>query len=138
MKTSKKLISETLKSLNVTEIHKIAKRNGVDVSNLIALNDWIIMNAPTKKVLKQAYKLSFGRNFNKSINSQLPFNDILRAIQFAKEQEKGNYLKILIAGNNNYYWASSTYGHSDFNKSIAFPITQKTKHIAEKINSILR
>ena len=47
------------------------------------------------------------------------------------------YQKVLIEGNTNIYYASPIYGHSDYNKSIAFPKNKKTLRLLHLFNSII-
>ena len=69
-----------------------------------------------------------------------PQNRVLKTISHAKiemTEKRGRYSKILIFGNNNIYWASPIYQHSDYNKCIAMPRTTKNEKLANTINNIL-
>jgi len=144
MKTSKKQIASVLRSGNTTEIFKIAKTSGIDVSNRGSLMRWIEANSPSQKIARKAYNLSYGagefKNFrisNTGIN-----NRVIDAINYAKFQKaKGymetNYGKILVVGNENIYWAHPAYQHRDYNKSIAFPNTEKNQILTATINAFL-
>lgn len=84
--------------------------------------------------------------YNTAYNSGKPFissfinTPIANVVAFAKSQKKegkSNYSKILIKGNTNIYWASETYGHNDYNKSIAMTINDKSIRLMQVVNSYL-
>jgi len=145
MRITKKTIATELKSLNPTRIYRIAKICGINIENKVNLCNWIEFNAPTKKVLKSAYKIAFESDGDKLTRNGFfkpskPQNKVLRTIQEAKSEKKvkkGRYSKILIFGNTNIYWASPIYQHSDYNKSIAMPRNTKNEKLANLINQIL-
>lgn len=58
---------------------------------------------------------------------------------FIKEQRTHpiNYLKVLIAGDSNIYWASPVYQHGDYNKSVWRPKTADNVKKAAIINAYL-
>lgn len=145
MRITKKTIATELKSLNPTRIYRIAKICGINIQNKVDLYNWLEFNAPTKKVLKSAYKIAFESDRDKLTRNGFfkpskPQNKVLRTIQDAKSEKKvkkGRYSKILIFGNTNIYWASPIYQHSDYNKCIAMPRNAKTEKLANLINQIL-
>ncbi|REE01097.1 hypothetical protein [Marinoscillum furvescens] len=144
MKTSKTQITSVLRSENTTEIFKIAKASGIDVSNRGSLMRWIEAHSPSQKVSRKAYNLSYGAGDFKHhrINHSHNRNKVIAAIKRAKfEKAKGymetNYGKILVIGNENIYWAHPVYQHQDYNKSIAFTNTEKNRRLAAVINSYL-
>jgi len=47
------------------------------------------------------------------------------------------YHKTLIEGHRNIYWASPVYGHSDYNKAVAFPNTPDNRRVMHAINGFL-
>lgn len=66
MKTiTKKQIKQELRTLNTTNIFKVAKLAGVNVSNRANLYKFIIDNAPSNKVFNSAFSLSYGANYAK-------------------------------------------------------------------------
>lgn len=143
-KVTKKEIARVLRTKDSTKIFALASRMGVDVSDKGNVFRFIKEHATTHTVFNSAYKLSYGasdfKNFKrcyKSIN--MP---IKKAIDFMKSQIKEDvistsYGKILVEGNNNIYWASPSYGHSDYNKSIAFENTPKNRRVMNLINNLL-
>lgn len=144
MKTSKKQIASVLRTENKTEIFKIAKASGVDVSNRGSLMRWIESNSPSQKVSRKSYNLSYGagdfKNFK--IDHTGIKNRRIDAINHAKFQKAKGYMetsygKILLIGNENIYWASPVNGHRDYNKSIAFPNNEKNQKLAATINAYL-
>lgn len=144
MKATKKNIQRVLRNQNITEIFKIAKIKGVDVKNTIEVYNFIREYAPSKKVYREAYRLSCLASHKKYLTRNLghPFRkeQISDAVKFAKQQVKegySSYSKILIEGNTNIYWASPLYKHRDYNKAVAFPNTDKNKQAMEKINKFL-
>lgn len=142
-KPSKTQIKKALRNQNTTEIFKIAKMYGIDINEKINIYNFIKEFAPSQKVYKNAYKLSFGcadfKNFRiKHTTINQPIKEVIRWAKYQKEKCKGtNYLKNLILGNSNIYWASPIYKHQDYNKSIALKNTPKNRILAEKINSFI-
>lgn len=142
MKTTKKNIQNIIRAGNRTDIFKIAKSCGINVNDRSSLFDWYKSYATSDKIRRRAYDICFYENrfyaaCNEGRNTLSP---ALRAFNFAKLQKKegkSNYLKVLIGGNSSIYWASPEYGHSDYNKSIAMPNTEKNRAIARVINKYL-
>lgn len=144
MKTKKKEIRETLRSLNVTAIFRIAKLNNVDIDNRSELKKWIENNSPDQKTLNNSYDIAYIGCYGKTLptNNYIPSTRIGEVIQFAKKQKSENWMatnygKILIEGNTNIYWANPSYGHSDYNKSIALKKTEKNVQLMNIINNYL-
>lgn len=128
-----------LKTLDRTQIFKIAKKCGVDLANRSLVCKFIKEFAPTKEIYEAAYLISNPHNCNKNYPK---YNEtpIIRAIQYAKFQKKSGqstYSKKLVIGHTNIYWASPNYGHADYNKSIAFENTEKNRCVASVINRYL-
>ena len=146
-KITKKQNQSVLNNGSKTEIHKLISTLGINANNKTLVFNFIKNNAITQKVSNKAYSISYGRNHFKSFRCYKgSFENIFRepitsAIRFAKQQKNegnwGNYSKKLFLGNKNIYWCSPVFGHSDYNKSIAFDNTEKNRIIAEKINKYL-
>ena len=144
MKITKKTIATELKSLDITRTYRIAKICGVNLKNKMDIYNWLKSNAPTEKVKNKAYEVAFESNRPKMVKNGFfipsPQNRVLKTISHAKiemTEKRGRYSKILIFGNNNIYWASPIYQHSDYNKCIAMPRTTKNEKLANTINNIL-
>ena len=143
-KVTKKEIVKVLRGQNSTEIFKIAAMSGVDVSEKGNVFNFIQKYAPSNKVYGGAYRLSYGADWFKNFRAKdttlrMPIKD---AIEWAKwQKDKGLmttiYAKILIEGNTNIYWASPVYGHSDYNKSVAFENNGVNRKVAQLINKYL-
>jgi hypothetical protein len=147
-KITKKEIHSILTNGTKTEIHKLVHIIGLDANNKSIVFNFIRDNAKTQKILNRAYCTSYGRNHtkqirNNSINERSTYfrEYISSAIRFAKQQKNdggwGNYSKILFIGDRNIYWCHPGYGHSDYNKSIAFSNTEKNRKISYTINKYL-
>jgi hypothetical protein len=142
MKTiTKKQIKIELRTLNTTNIFKIAKLAGIDVKNRASLYKFIIDNAPSNKVFNSAFNLSYGANYPKQwVFTKNTTSKISKAIRYAMQQKKAGkspYSKILVVGNSNIYWASPVYLHQDYNKSIALENNEKNRKLALTINKYL-
>lgn len=136
-------IAKELKTLDTTRIHRIAKLCGVQVENQNLLYRWIIANAPNTKVEDTAFRLAYHRDEAK-LKIQHRMRDgrtrVQRVFAHAREEKlsgRSPYSKMLIEGNKNIYWASPSYGHSDYNKSIAMENTEKNRAIMNVINRYL-
>jgi len=142
-------VMKSFKTLATKKSIELAVRNN-DVTALFAMfkgNRSKVFEAVSgimiKKLSKRAYDLAYSRQhkFTYRPEKQIHSKQI-RAILFAKEQVKSgsiktNYAKTLIKGNLNIYWAHPVYGHSDYNKSLAFENTESNRILASKINSFL-
>jgi hypothetical protein len=146
MKTvTKKQIQVELRKQTSTAIFAIAKRCGVDVTKRVDVMRFVEANAPTQKIYKSAFRIALcadHANQLKTVHNSIDM-PIANAVQHAKQQVNDssmstNYGKILIEGNNNIYWASPSYGHSDYNKSVAFKNTDRNRKAMDLINSMLR
>lgn len=142
MKTiTKKQIKNELRTLNTTNIFRVAKLAGINVSNMSNLYKFILDNAPSNKVFKKAFSLSYGANYSKkSLCTKNTQSKISMAIRYAIKQKKSgksNYSKILVVGNSNIYWCSPVYLHSDYNKSTALENNEKNRNLALTINKYL-
>jgi len=147
MTTSKTQIKKVLRTQNVTEIFKLAAKNGVDTSNKVDVLNFIRANSPSQKVSRNAYDLSVGAEGKKNgleyrmqdlFVVNMPVKDTLAYAKQQKKQGESNYSKKLIEGNNNIYWASPRYGHLDYNKSIAMKNDKKGRKIMNLINDFLK
>ena len=141
-KVTKSQIVKVLRTQNVTEIFKIAKLHGVDVSNRENVFNFIQKFAPSQKVYNNAYSLSYGAsNFkNYRIDHSTIHTPIANVVRFAKKskkRQKDNYTKVLIIGDTNIYWASPVYGFKDYNKSFALKNTLKNRGFAQKVNAFI-
>lgn len=142
-KVTKKQIAKTLRTLNSTEIFKLAKKCGVDVNNRHLVCEFIRENAKTKKVYQNAWRIASVSNESKrpyykpSFAQIAPICNLINKVREEKKSGKTSYSKMLIIGNSNIYWASPVYQHSDYNKSKAMVNNEKNREIAAKINKIL-
>lgn len=137
MKTTKKEIQKVLRSLDRTNIFKIAFLCGINTRNRHEVYDFIKKYSPSQKVTRLAGTLVYGggKVFYFVSPPKLTVHD---SVNFARRQDKdSNYCKIIIKGSTNYYWASPVYRHSDYNKSIAFPITEKNTILAKLLNHLI-
>lgn len=142
-KVTKTQIVKVLRSENVTDIFKIAKLKGVDVSDRGNVYKFIQENAPSDKVYNKAYQLSYAAgNFKvsraKHTSIKAPIAAAIQNAKYHKNSTKGtNYFKVLIVGNSNIYWANPWHKHADYNKSVAFENTEANRNFAKKLNSFL-
>jgi hypothetical protein len=143
-KVTKKHIQNELRTLDPTRTFKVAKMAGVDVKNKYDVHQFVLDNAPTKKVERLAYTVSIAAGSQKLRRRSWLDNTppATQAIRFAKWQKENgametNYGKILIVGNSRIYWASPVYKHQDYNKAIAMQNTEKNRALAQKINNFL-
>lgn len=144
---TKKEIHLILTNGTITEIHALANKLGVNANSKTEVYNFIKENSKTQKVSNRAYGVAYGRaDFKffrcyKGAYENLFREPIQAAIKFAKQQKNeggwGNYGKALFVGNRNIYWCHPGYGHSDYNKGIAFDNTEKNRKIAETINKYL-
>jgi hypothetical protein len=143
-KITKKEIHSVLRTMDSTQIFRIAKLSGVDVSKSFNVTKFIENYAPTQRIARAAYRLGMcadHKNQMKAVHGRLN-QPIRKAVAFAKEQvakgtHRTSYGKILIEGNSNIYWASPAYGHSDYNKHIAFPNTLRNRKVMQLINAFI-
>lgn len=142
---TKKQIQVELRKQTSTAVFAIANKCGVDVTKRVDVMRFVEENAPTQKIYRSAFRLVLcadHANQLKTVHNRIDM-PIADAIRYAKQQINDgsmstNYGKILLEGNNNIYWASPSYGHSDYNKSVAFKNTDRNRKAMQLINSILR
>jgi hypothetical protein len=143
-KLTKKYIQSVLRTMDSTQIFKLAKQYGIDIESRVDIMRFVEKFAPTQKIERDAFRLTLctsHANQLKTIHGRLN-QPIRSAVEFAKRQvndgsTQTNYGKILIEGNTNIYWAHSGYGHSDYNKHIAFPNTERNRKAMDLINLML-
>ena len=136
-KVTKKAINLAIKSKNKTELFRLAKLSGVDVSRKSLVFDFIYNNCKYSKRHSIAYQLAFCSE-KRYFYIPEPILIVKNSIEIAKRQDKNSpYCKILIKGNNNWYWASPVYLHSDYNKGIAFPINDFNNRLAYLLNKLI-
>lgn len=132
-------IQKILKSKNRTDIFKLVKKLGVEPTK-DNVYDFIKDNFKSNTSFRTAYLIAYSKKlipYNPKNNFRQP---IFEAIQYAKYQKLqgfSQYAKILFIGNDNIYWCSPSYGHSDYNKSRAFKNTDKNRKLAKLINKFL-
>ena len=135
---TRKEIQSVLRTLNRTAIFKAAKQRGVNVQNKRNVVQFIQDYAPSLRVKRKAWDIAY-LNDKPDYSSSTP-NTIESEFNYAKLQKaegRSPYSKMLIIGNKNIYWASPSYGHADYNKSIALPNTERNRRAAVLINHYL-
>ena len=135
---TKKEIQRVLRTLNRTAIFKAAKQRGVNVHKKLDVEQFIKDYAPSLRVKRKAWDIAYLND--KADYSRYTPNTIGSVFAYAKRQKAEGYSpysKMLIVGNNNIYWASPSYGHADYNKSIALPNTARNRRAAALINHYL-
>lgn len=127
-KITKKEIQSTLRSLDCTRIHRLCKLIEGNCEKRTVMR-FIEKYAPTKKVYRKAYDLSYNRGYMRH-----PYLDggyvgskykhivdyMLENIKLANEGSA--YAKVPMMGYTNLYFCSPDYGHSDYNKWRAISI----------------
>ncbi|MDR0913093.1 MAG: hypothetical protein LBM96_10900 [Methanobrevibacter sp.] len=142
--TTKKEIRSIILKGHVTAIHRIAAKCGVDADIKSDVYNFLLQNCNSKKMRDTAYQMAFNRDVLKKqqvTNNTPKTSKISEAIAWAKFQKKAgfgeNYLKILVLGDKNIYWASPIFKHRDYNKSIAMPNSDRNKKVIDIINNYL-
>ena len=136
-KVTKKAINLAIKEKNTTEIFRLAYLSGIDTSKKSDVLEFAVKNCKYVKAFIKCYSIV---NSGKK-NYYVPYTPFLVSdnFNFAKKQKRGSsYCKVLIKGNRHWYWASPIYQHSDYNKSIAFPINEFNNRFANLLNSIIK
>ena len=127
---------KSLKSASKTEIFNfVAKKFGPEN---IKQKVYDYLNNHSDYGSKIAYRMAY--NSGKIVISSFintPIANIVAFTRVQKKEGKSNYSKVLIEGSTNIYWASEIYGHSDYNKSIAMPINDKSIRLMQVVNSYL-
>ena len=134
MKPTKKQIKKVLRTLDRTQIFKLCAQNGIKERR--AIYDFIKANAPTIKVSRLAYHIAYSGK----VRIYIPYTPLTvkNAISDMKMFNRNdNYRKELTRGSNNWYWVHPGYGHSDYNKCVAFPINEKNNKLAQLIIKIM-
>jgi len=140
MKITKKEIQRVIRTMDRTQIYRIARLSGVNVDCKHKVYNFILMNAPNKKLQKKALSITF--KDDKIICNSTVYMPVTKAVRFAINQKKygiihTEYRKVLLTSQHFIYWCHPEYGHNDYNKSIAFPVTDKYIEISRKINKYL-
>lgn len=88
--------------------------------------------------LKAIVEKKVSRELSKIDNSKKSNVQKVRELLQWSIQTKGTgYFKIMIEGNSGIYYASPTYGHSDYNKSRVFDKNEETLKLMSLFNSIV-
>ena len=125
MKTTKKIIASTLRSMDSTAIFALYKKMHGEI-NRSKIYAFIQENAPSLRVEKSAYKIAYRRNRDKNERyaKVSPFHRA-EVVRYLKEQcsnPSSNYAKRPMLGDTHLYFCSPAYGHRDYNKWRALPI----------------
>jgi hypothetical protein len=127
-KITKKEIAATLRTLDRTQIFRLFKAvNGGNEIDRSALSDFIVANAPTKKVRKAAYDIAYypsnpHHHYSEDYKGKHGFFEPLprqKAVEYTMKQLQdpaSSYSKFPIMGHTHLYFASIAYGHRDYNK----------------------
>lgn len=111
-----------IKTWTSTKFHGNTKKVG---SLLVADLKAIV----AKKSKRNHAKIDFSKKTNVQIVREL--------INQSKNSIGTSYFKILIEGNTGIYYASPSYGHSDYNKTRVFAKTPETLKLMNLFNSII-
>lgn len=118
---------EQVKNLNPWGISINFHGNRKKVGALpIELAKIIILKKRSRELIKTAC--------NKKTNTQI----LKGLIKWSKECINTPYFKTLIEGNTGIYYASPTYGHSDYNKSRIFDKTPETLNLMRIFNALIK
>lgn len=139
---TKKEIEEVLRTMDSTQIFRlyhIIYGGKADKSGVYQfINDF----APTKRIANAAYRLAYvGKEEDAALLDMEERNRFVFAHENARhltmqhfryELLRGldSYTKRPIMGHSYLYWASPEYGHADYNKSRALPITGNERFCA--------
>ena len=113
---------KTITCWSSTKFHGNTKKVG---SFLVADFKAIVV----KKVSREVAKI----DTSKKSNAQ----KVRELISWSKETKGTNYFKVLIEGNTGIYYASATFGHSDYNKSRVFAKTPETLKLLQLFNAVV-
>lgn len=113
---------KTIKAFTSTRFHGNAKKVG-------ALSVTDIKIIVKKKVSRELSKIQQPKESS--------IQTLKRLIKWSLQCKGTSYFKTLIEGNTSIYYASATYGHSDYNKSRVFEKNDQTLKLMELFNSIV-
>lgn len=126
-KITKKEIAATLRSMNVTAIHRLC----VLVTGTHHVYEFVKQYAPTNKVARQAYNIAYprphywyGDAYKGKHGHFEPLPRQAARLFFENERKRGtdSYTKAAWMGHTWLYAASPVYGHRDYNKARMIPI----------------
>lgn len=90
------------------------------------------------EIVKTIVAKKLERNYLKNTSSKRTVYETFKQLLSVSKSSKGtSYFKTLIEGNKNIYYASPVYGHSDYNKSIAFRKNEETLKLMEIFNKLV-
>lgn len=111
-----------IKTWNSTRFHGNTKKVGslsvTDFKEIIA-----------KKVSRELAKIDTSKKSN--------VQKVRELITWSLQTKGTGYFKVLIEGNTGIYYASATYGHSDYNKTRVFAKTPETLKLMGLFNAIV-
>lgn len=137
-KVTKKAVNLAIKEKNTTEIFRLAYLSGIDTSKKNEVLNFAVKNCKYSNAFKKCYSIVY---CGKKNYCYIPYIQLVttNSIRIAKLQNRSSpYCKILIKGFRHWYWASPVYQHSDYNKSIAFPVNDFNNKLAILLNSIIK
>lgn len=82
-----------------------------------------------KKVSRELAKIDKSKKTN--------VQKVRELLQWSIQTKGTGYFKVLIEGNTGIYYASPSYGHSDYNKSRVFEKNAETIKLMQLFNSII-
>jgi hypothetical protein len=121
--------------------------NAKQIEQVKAIRTWTNtrFHGNTKKVdallltdIKIIIQKKYVREIAKQSNTKKSNATILRElIKWSKECKGTGYFKTLIEGNTGIYYASPTFGHSDYNKSRIFDKNEQTLNLMRIFNALV-
>lgn len=140
-KNEKAAVKAFVHSGNFTEFCKTCKAMGIVQRGMIynIIRYYYTDRTVLKRTGKRTHVWCFSvlqtdLNTKKTFCKESPVNFLG---QMRKNRNAGTYKKVLIVGHRHIYWASPTYGHADYNKSIWRDNTPVNRRKMELINRFL-
>lgn len=111
-----------IKTWTSTKFHGNTKKVG-------SLPVEVIKAIVAKKVSREVAKIDTSKKSN--------VQKVRELIKWSLENKGTGYFKVLIEGNTGIYYASPSYGHSDYNKSRVFEKNAETLRLMQLFTSII-
>lgn len=126
-----------MKNLTTTQIKSVRALPKIYLTPRLHGNTKYVHGLPINIYLSIILKRTERSLRRSEIGKETDVQTFRRLLMHSMDCINTSYFKLMIEGNNNIYYASPEYGHSDYNKSRIWPNNERGRKLMNLFNSLI-